>query len=56
LLTITLSLSLGVRLLLIPSTESSFINQLGQFLLDEFVNFGNGSIQTCLAGAGNMKI
>lgn len=39
----TLTIPIGFLLFLVSSAESSFVNQLRQLLLDEFVDFLNSS-------------
>lgn len=56
-LTITFdTLLFGFRLFLISSSKASFVDQLGQLLLDKFVYFSDGSVQAFFRGARDMEI
>jgi hypothetical protein len=43
-------------LLLVPTTEASLVDKLGQLLLHHLVDLGDGFIQTFLCRAGYMEI
>jgi len=44
------------RLFLFPAAKTTFVNELGQFLLHQLFNLCNGLIQTFFCRASNMEI
>jgi hypothetical protein len=41
---------------LFPPAESTFVHQIGQFLLHELLNLFHGFIESLAGGAGNMEV